>query len=142
MACARRSSRALSWGTWARPALPLWHLQEYRFTAVDAFEPGQELHFTELFKEGDLVDVSDNSIGKGFQGTTHICNAYYSLPVASLAFSLETDEVSNTGNATCSDYIHDWFVTVMIMRAVNEVKIVCFAMPPLPRQLGSSIMLI
>jgi large subunit ribosomal protein L3 len=50
-------------------APPLRHLQEFRLTAVDAFEPGQELHFAELFKEGDLVDVSANSIGKGFQGT-------------------------------------------------------------------------
>lgn len=50
-------------------APPLRHLQEFRLTAVDAFEPGQELDFAELFKEGDLVDVSGNSIGKGFQGT-------------------------------------------------------------------------
>ncbi|PVH65581.1 hypothetical protein PAHAL_1G029200 [Panicum hallii] len=49
-------------------APPLRHLQEFRLTAVDAFEPGQELDFAELFKEGDLVDVSGNSIGKGFQG--------------------------------------------------------------------------
>ncbi|CAN6271361.1 unnamed protein product [Urochloa humidicola] len=49
-------------------APPLRHLQEFRLTAVDAFEPGQELDFAELFKEGDLVDVSGKSIGKGFQG--------------------------------------------------------------------------
>uniref|UniRef100_A0A0A9DWI1 50S ribosomal protein L3 n=1 Tax=Arundo donax TaxID=35708 RepID=A0A0A9DWI1_ARUDO len=50
-------------------APPLRHLQEFRLTAVDAFEPGEPLDFAELFKEGDLVDVSGNSIGKGFQGT-------------------------------------------------------------------------
>jgi large subunit ribosomal protein L3 len=46
----------------------LRHLQEFRLVAVDAFDPGQELEFNELFKEGDLVDVSAKSIGKGFQG--------------------------------------------------------------------------
>ncbi|XP_062224131.1 large ribosomal subunit protein uL3c [Phragmites australis] len=49
-------------------APPLRHLQEFRLPAVDAFEPGQPLDFSELFKEGDIVDVSGNSIGKGFQG--------------------------------------------------------------------------
>uniref|UniRef100_A0A453N8P8 Uncharacterized protein n=1 Tax=Aegilops tauschii subsp. strangulata TaxID=200361 RepID=A0A453N8P8_AEGTS len=49
-------------------APPLRHLQEFRLVAVDAFDPGQALEFNELFKEGDLVDVSAKSIGKGFQG--------------------------------------------------------------------------
>ena len=49
-------------------APPLRHLQEFRLVAVDAFDPGQELEFNELFKEGDLVDVSAKTIGKGFQG--------------------------------------------------------------------------
>ncbi|KAI5082370.1 hypothetical protein GOP47_0002113 [Adiantum capillus-veneris] len=49
-------------------AVPLRHLQEFRLTSVDGFEPGQKLSIDELFKEGDLVDVSGNSIGKGFQG--------------------------------------------------------------------------
>lgn len=50
-------------------APPLRHLQEFRLTTVDGFEPGQPLDFADLFKEGDIVDVSGNSIGKGFQGT-------------------------------------------------------------------------
>ena len=66
-------------------APPLRHLQEFRLTAVDAFEPGQELDFAELFKEGDLVDVTGNSIGKGFQGTaiSHLrlqCHGQQQLP--------------------------------------------------------------
>jgi len=36
---------------------------------VDGFELSQRLTFEEFFKEGDLVDVSGKSIGKGFQGT-------------------------------------------------------------------------
>ncbi|KAH7431911.1 hypothetical protein KP509_08G072800 [Ceratopteris richardii] len=49
-------------------AVPLRHLQEFRLVSVDNFEPGQQLTIEELFKEGDLVDISGNSIGKGFQG--------------------------------------------------------------------------
>lgn len=48
--------------------IPMRHLQEFRLTSVDGFELNQSLKFDELFKEGDLVDVSGNSIGKGFQG--------------------------------------------------------------------------
>ncbi|KAH9325571.1 hypothetical protein KI387_005749, partial [Taxus chinensis] len=52
-------------------AIPMRHLQEFRLpyaSQLDAFEPNQILNFHELFKEGDLVDVTANSIGKGFQG--------------------------------------------------------------------------
>lgn len=48
--------------------IPLRHLQEFRLTSVDGFTPNQKLMFDELFKEGDLVDVSGTTIGKGFQG--------------------------------------------------------------------------
>ncbi|CAL5340502.1 unnamed protein product [Camellia sinensis] len=47
--------------------IPLRHLQEFRLQSVDGFEPNQRLVFEELFKEGDLVDVSGTTIGKGFQ---------------------------------------------------------------------------
>lgn len=50
-------------------AIPMRHLQEFRLQSVDGFEPGQRLDLEEIFKEGDLVDVSGTSIGKGFQGT-------------------------------------------------------------------------
>lgn len=48
--------------------IPLRHLQEFRLQSVDGFEVTQKLNFDELFKEGDLVDVSGTTIGKGFQG--------------------------------------------------------------------------
>lgn len=49
-------------------AIPLRHLQEFRLQDVEGFEPNQKLDFSELFKEGDLVDVAGTTIGKGFQG--------------------------------------------------------------------------
>ncbi|XP_015888387.3 large ribosomal subunit protein uL3c [Ziziphus jujuba] len=49
-------------------AIPMRHLQEFRLQSVEGFESNQRLVFEELFKEGDLVDVSGTTIGKGFQG--------------------------------------------------------------------------
>ncbi|KDP39612.1 hypothetical protein JCGZ_02632 [Jatropha curcas] len=48
--------------------IPMRHLQEFRLQSIDGFETGQKLVFEEIFKEGDLVDVSGTTIGKGFQG--------------------------------------------------------------------------
>ncbi|PIN25167.1 Mitochondrial/chloroplast ribosomal protein L3 [Handroanthus impetiginosus] len=48
--------------------IPLRHLQEFRLQSVEGFESNQRLVVEELFKEGDLVDVSGTTIGKGFQG--------------------------------------------------------------------------
>ncbi|KAL3622380.1 60S ribosomal protein L3 [Castilleja foliolosa] len=48
--------------------IPLRHLQEFRLQSVEGFEPNQRLVVDELFKEGDMVDVSGTTIGKGFQG--------------------------------------------------------------------------
>ncbi|OMO94130.1 Ribosomal protein L3 [Corchorus capsularis] len=48
--------------------IPMRHLQEFRLPSVEQFEVGQKLAVEELFKEGDLVDVSGTTIGKGFQG--------------------------------------------------------------------------
>lgn len=49
-------------------SIPMRHLQEFRLQSVDGFEPNQRLVFDEIFEEGDLVDVSGTTIGKGFQG--------------------------------------------------------------------------
>eukprot|EP00262_Sarcandra_glabra_P008545 TRINITY_DN22079_c0_g1_i1.p1 TRINITY_DN22079_c0_g1~~TRINITY_DN22079_c0_g1_i1.p1 ORF type:complete len:280 (+),score=21.59 TRINITY_DN22079_c0_g1_i1:48-842(+) len=49
-------------------AIPMRHLQEFRLINVEGFEPNQKLVVEELFMEGDLVDVSGTTIGKGFQG--------------------------------------------------------------------------
>ncbi|KAA8515746.1 hypothetical protein F0562_018643 [Nyssa sinensis] len=48
--------------------IPLRHLQEFRLQSVEGFEPNQRLVLEEIFKEGDMVDVSGTTIGKGFQG--------------------------------------------------------------------------
>ncbi|KAJ7950639.1 50S ribosomal protein L3, chloroplastic [Quillaja saponaria] len=48
--------------------IPMRHLQEFRLQSLEGFEPNQRLVFDEIFKEGDLVDVSGTTIGKGFQG--------------------------------------------------------------------------
>ncbi|KAG0615289.1 hypothetical protein M758_5G029500 [Ceratodon purpureus] len=49
-------------------AIPMRHLQEFRVVSTDGYEPNQRLELEQLFKEGDLIDVTGNSIGKGFQG--------------------------------------------------------------------------
>ncbi|KAK9131496.1 hypothetical protein Sjap_011983 [Stephania japonica] len=49
-------------------AIPMRHLQEFRLFSVDGFLPNQRLAVDDLFQEGDLIDVSGTTIGKGFQG--------------------------------------------------------------------------
>jgi len=46
---------------------PLRHLKEYRVDSVDGYELGQAIT-AETFEAGQLVDVSGNSIGRGFAG--------------------------------------------------------------------------
>ncbi|KAJ9525316.1 hypothetical protein QJQ45_020858 [Haematococcus lacustris] len=51
---------------------PLKHLIEFRLkdkSVVTSYTPGQELSVSDMFKEGEKVDVAGTSIGKGFQGT-------------------------------------------------------------------------
>ena len=43
------------------------HLKEFRVDSVDAYTVGQELK-ADMFAEGDLIDVTGTSKGKGFQG--------------------------------------------------------------------------
>ncbi len=45
------------------------YVKELRLDNVDAYEPGQEIKVEDMFQEGDMVDVSGVSKGKGFQGT-------------------------------------------------------------------------
>eukprot|EP00244_Chara_vulgaris_P005647 TRINITY_DN219_c0_g1_i2.p1 TRINITY_DN219_c0_g1~~TRINITY_DN219_c0_g1_i2.p1 ORF type:complete len:351 (+),score=61.64 TRINITY_DN219_c0_g1_i2:90-1055(+) len=49
-------------------AVPMRYLQEFRVDKLEGYEPGQVLDWTEMFKEGDLVDITAKSIGKGFAG--------------------------------------------------------------------------
>ena len=43
------------------------YLREFRLANGEAYQPGQQVT-VEVFKEGELVDVTGTSIGKGFQG--------------------------------------------------------------------------
>ena len=43
-------------------------LQEFRMEEVSQYEVGQEIKLSDLFKTGDLVDVSGTSKGRGFAG--------------------------------------------------------------------------
>lgn len=45
-----------------------YHIVEFRVADIDQYEVGQEILMTDLFKVGDLVDVSGHSKGAGFQG--------------------------------------------------------------------------
>ena len=48
-------------------ASPLRHLKEYRTDNVGEYELGQAIGAS-LFNEGELVDISGNTIGRGFAG--------------------------------------------------------------------------
>ena len=45
-----------------------YHIKEFRTDRVDEYEVGQQINVADLFKTGDLVDVSGKSKGRGFQG--------------------------------------------------------------------------
>lgn len=45
-----------------------YHIKEFRIADVEQYEVGQEIILADLFKVGDLVDVSGISKGRGFQG--------------------------------------------------------------------------
>jgi large subunit ribosomal protein L3 len=45
------------------------YLKEFRTDDIDKYEVGQEIKVSDMFQEGDRIDVSGISKGKGFQGT-------------------------------------------------------------------------
>jgi large subunit ribosomal protein L3 len=47
---------------------PFVILREFRMEEVSQYEVGQEIKLSDLFKTGDLVDVSGTSKGRGFTG--------------------------------------------------------------------------
>ncbi|KAK9827040.1 hypothetical protein WJX74_004450 [Apatococcus lobatus] len=52
-----------------KSGLPAYrNLREFKLKDIDGFEVGQQLNLTEMFKEGDIIDVAGKSVGKGFQG--------------------------------------------------------------------------
>ncbi len=48
---------------------PKRYLREFRTDSNDGFEVGKEINVGEMFAEGDIIDVSGISKGKGYQGT-------------------------------------------------------------------------
>lgn len=44
------------------------HLKEFRVEDISGFEVGQEIKIEDMFAEGQRVDISGTSKGKGFQG--------------------------------------------------------------------------
>lgn len=45
-----------------------YHIKEFRTDNLDKYEVGQIVSVTDIFKVGDLVDISGDSKGRGFQG--------------------------------------------------------------------------
>jgi len=45
-----------------------YYLKEVKFDNVDNFEVGQQINITDVFSEGEIIDVTAISKGKGFQG--------------------------------------------------------------------------
>lgn len=45
-----------------------YHIKEFRVSDIDQYEVGQEITVADLFKVGDLVDISGKTKGRGFQG--------------------------------------------------------------------------
>lgn len=48
--------------------VPLSHIKEFRVESTEGIEVGQEINVGNLFKPGDVVDVTGLSKGKGFTG--------------------------------------------------------------------------
>ncbi|HEY8500773.1 MAG TPA: 50S ribosomal protein L3 [Clostridia bacterium] len=48
---------------------PKRFIREFRLDNIDAYEVGQEIKVEDMFREGDKIDVSGISKGKGYQGT-------------------------------------------------------------------------
>jgi len=45
-----------------------YHIKEFRVADPEQYEVGQEIQVADLFKVGDLIDISGNVKGRGFQG--------------------------------------------------------------------------
>lgn len=77
---------------------------------VSAYESGQQLQVSEMFKEGDLIDVAGNSIGKGFQGARTLHPLAVSADINERPYSPHTSiliyhAIGNTGCGCCSGCI-------------------------------------
>jgi 50S ribosomal protein L3, bacterial len=57
-------------GVFSKVKIPVRkYLREFRTEEVDKYEIGQEIKVSDMFQDGDRIDVSGISKGKGFQGT-------------------------------------------------------------------------
>lgn len=45
-----------------------YHIKEFRIADPDVYEVGQEITLSEIFTVGELIDITGNSKGRGFQG--------------------------------------------------------------------------
>jgi large subunit ribosomal protein L3 len=53
-----------------RDQYPAQVIREFRVTDTSKFQPGQEIRVTDIFTEGEKIDITGISKGKGFQGVT------------------------------------------------------------------------
>lgn len=47
---------------------PFYFLREFKVDNVEDYQPGQEITVTDIFKVGDIVDISGVTKGRGFAG--------------------------------------------------------------------------
>ncbi len=45
-----------------------YHIKEFRVTDPEAYEVGQQISLTDILAIGDIIDISGNTKGMGFQG--------------------------------------------------------------------------
>ncbi|NLC89046.1 MAG: 50S ribosomal protein L3 [Clostridiaceae bacterium] len=65
----KKARRPLS-GQFAKVEVaPMRYIREFTADAGEEFEAGQEVNVADMFAEGDFVDISGISKGKGFQGS-------------------------------------------------------------------------
>lgn len=53
---------------------PFYHLREFRVDDVETYRSGQEIRVADVFKVGDVVDVTGITKGRGFAGVMKRCN--------------------------------------------------------------------
>ena len=66
---------------------------------IEGYEVGQQLNVTEMFKEGDLLDIAGKSVGKGFQGELERCCLHGQIRccIWAVAFICFVSDVSHLG---------------------------------------------
>ncbi|OIP48728.1 MAG: 50S ribosomal protein L3 [Deltaproteobacteria bacterium CG23_combo_of_CG06-09_8_20_14_all_60_8] len=63
-----RASKPLAGHCKAAGKGTFYHINEFRVTNPDQYEVGQEINVADVFNVGDLVDITGQSKGRGFQG--------------------------------------------------------------------------